>query len=107
MPANHVTDESFKAEVTDYSGYALVDFWATWCGPCKMMAPVVDAMADKHSDKVKVLKIDTDQNPSTAQSAGIVSIPCLILYKNGQEVTRFTGFKPEPALESELLPHLA
>ena len=83
-----VTDTSFETEIEKHPGVAVVDFWATWCGPCRMVAPVLDDLATELAGKVKIAKMDVDDSPEVAQRFGIRSIPCLILFKNGQEVDR-------------------
>ncbi|MBP0955009.1 MAG: thioredoxin [Oscillospiraceae bacterium] len=79
---------------------ALVDFNATWCGPCKMLAPLIDKLADEYDGKVEFFSVDTDENDEIAAEYGIVSIPTLVILKNGEEVARDTGFKPEPVLRA-------
>lgn len=106
MAITTVSDATFNQEVVKYSGYALVDFWAEWCGPCRMLAPVIESLARKFDGKVKVCKLDTDVNPLTAQQYQITGIPCCILFKNGQEVDRFVGYRSESAFESELASHV-
>jgi thioredoxin 1 len=100
--AGQVTDATFSTEVAQASGYVLVDFWAEWCGPCRMLAPVVEAISKSYGNKLKVLKLDTDANPNVSQQYRISSIPCCILFKDGQEVTRIIGFKNEAAFKQEL-----
>ena len=102
MPANDVTDAQFQTEVLENDKYVLVDFWAEWCGPCRMMKPVVDAMADKYTDTVAIFKMDTDANPDTAQKYQIAGIPCCIGFKGGEEVGRIVGYRAEDAFEEEL-----
>ena len=98
-----VTDASFQQEVVqETSKFVLIDFWAEWCGPCKMLAPVVNAIAEKFTDRVKVGKLDVDSNPGSAQQYGITSIPCNILFKDGKEVGRIIGHRPESAFSAEL-----
>jgi len=80
----------------------LVDFWAPWCGPCRMVAPVVEGVAEKMNGKVKFVKLNTDENQETAQEYGIMAIPSLIVFKDGSEVHRVVGFVPQKQLESEL-----
>ncbi len=102
----HVTDASFESEVLDSSEPVLVDFWAEWCGPCKMIAPIVEELAREYAGKLKVAKLDADANPNTMQAYGIMGIPTLILFRNGQEVERIVGFMPKERLVQKLTPHL-
>jgi thioredoxin 1 len=93
-----VTDATFKDEVLSATEPVLVDFWAAWCGPCRMMAPVVEQMAQAYSGKMKVAKLNVDENPKSAAEYGVMSIPTLILFKGGKAVERFVGFKPKQEL---------
>ncbi len=102
-----VTDEMFEQEVLKSSTPTLVDFWAIWCGPCKRVAPVVDELARENEGKLKVMKLDVDENPNTAMTYGVMSIPTLILFKDGQPVERVVGFKPKGDLAKRILPHLS
>lgn len=102
----HVTDASFESEVLDSSEPVLVDFWAEWCGPCKMIAPIVEELARDYAGKLKVAKLDADANPNTMQAYGIMGIPTLILFKEGQEVERIVGFMPKERLLQKLEPYL-
>ena len=102
-----VTDETFNQEVLKSDIPTLVDFWAVWCGPCRMVAPVVDEIAREHEGQLKVMKLDVDDNQNTAMTYGVMSIPTLILFKNGQPVERIVGYRPKGDLEKKLLPHLA
>jgi thioredoxin 1 len=96
--AAEFTDANFAAEVLKSDKPVLVDFWATWCGPCKMMGPIIDKLSKDLAAQVKIGKLDVDANPATAQEYGIQSIPTLILFKNGKAVATAMGFKPEPHL---------
>jgi len=87
----HVTDDSFDAEVLKASGPVLVDFWATWCGPCKMIAPVLDELAGEYAGKLKIAKLDVDANPGTAPKYNIKGIPTLIIFKNGEVAGKKVG----------------
>ena len=96
MAIEHGTDQNFSQEVAE--GIVLVDFWATWCGPCKMIAPVLEELDAEMSDKVKIVKVDVDQNQETAGQYGIMSIPTLLLMKDGETVDKVVGFRPKEAL---------
>ena len=87
-----VNSENFKQEVLDEKLPVLIDFWAPWCGPCQAVAPLVKRLAEANAGKLKVVKINTDDNPDLAAKYGIMSIPTLILFKAGQEIERVTGF---------------
>ena len=103
MSLTQVTDATFQEEVLNVKDIpVLVDFWATWCGPCRMLAPIVEAIAQKYAGKLKVCKLDTDNNQATAQNYQITGIPCCIVFKNGQEVDRIIGFKPQSSMEEAL-----
>jgi thioredoxin 1 len=102
-----VTDETFNQEVLKSETPTLVDFWAVWCGPCRMVAPVVDEIAREQAGKLKVMKLDVDENQNTAMAYGVMSIPTLILFKRGQPVERIVGFRPKGDMEKKILPHLS
>ena len=87
----HVTDDSFESDVLQSSAPVLVDYWAEWCGPCKMIAPILDEVASEYADKLKIAKLDVDQNAETAQKYGIRSIPCLMLFKDGDILATQVG----------------
>ena len=97
-----VSDASFAAEVLSSNKPVLVDFWATWCGPCRMVAPVLEEIAAEKSGQLTVAKLDVDANPETARNFQVVSIPTLILFKDGQPVKRIIGAKGKAALLREL-----
>ena len=101
-----VTDETFKEQVLKSSLPTLVDFWAIWCGPCKMVLPLVDEIARENEGKLKVMKLDVDENEQTAMQYGVMSIPTLILFKDGKPVERIVGYKPKGDLAKKILPHL-
>ncbi len=101
-----VTDETFESEVLQADQPTLVDFWAEWCGPCRMIAPVVEEVAREYDGRLKVVKMDVDANPATPARLGIMGIPTLILFKDGKEVERVVGYRPKEALVEVLLPHL-
>ena len=110
MAGNHTlefTEDNYDTEVKGSDIPVLVDFWATWCPPCKMLAPIVDEIANESVGKIKVGKVDTDASPTIRDSFGINSIPTLILLKSGKEVERIVGFMPKRDILSKLEPHLA
>lgn len=94
-----ITDTDFGAKTDE--GVALIDFWATWCGPCKMQSPIIEQVAESRSD-VDFYKMDVDENPATAQSIGILAIPTLLVKKNGEVVDRITGYTPADELNKIL-----
>lgn len=102
-----ITEDNYDVEVKESDIPVLVDFWATWCPPCKMLAPIVDEIADESVGKMKVGKVDTDASPNIRDSFGINSIPTLILLKAGKEVERIVGFMPKRDILSKLSPHLS
>jgi len=104
--AFNVTDDTFKSEVLQATEPTLVDFWAEWCGPCKMVEPVVEAIAEEYAGKLRVTRMDVDSNRQTPGSYSIYSIPTLILFRNGEEITRIIGYRPKEMLMEELLPHI-
>ena len=97
-----VTTDNFVEEVLKSDKPVLVDFWATWCGPCRMLAPTVAAIAEEKAAVLKVGKVDVDQEPELARRFGIMSIPTLILFKDGQAVKQTMGYQPKEALEAWL-----
>ena len=102
-----VTDSSFVDDVLTSEKPVLVDFWATWCGPCKMVAPVLEEIAAEHGDKLTVAKLDIDQNQATARDYQVMSIPTLILFQGGKPVKQIVGAKPKAALLNDLSDVLA
>jgi thioredoxin 1 len=102
-----VTDNNFQAEVIESEIPVLVDFWAPWCGPCRMVAPVVEEIAEERAGALKVVKLNTDENQQTAVAFNIMSIPTLILFRNGQAAKTVIGAYPKRKLEAELEPALA
>lgn len=100
MAIVHATDENFTSETN--SGLVLVDFWAPWCGPCKMIAPVLEDLDSEIGDKVKIVKVDVDENQESAGKFGVMSIPTLIVLKDGELVDKVVGFQPKEALAERL-----
>ncbi len=105
----HVTDASFGEEIEQAAGLALVDFWATWCGPCHTIAPFVDQLADEYQGKVKVSKVDIDSNQRTPQRFNVRSIPSILFFKNGKHVDTVVGYDPriKSILEGKIQQHLS
>jgi thioredoxin 1 len=101
-----VTDTNFQAEVIESDTPVLVDFWAPWCGPCRVVAPVLEEIASQRED-LRIVKLNVDDNQQTAASFGIMAIPTMVLFRNGQEAKRIQGALPKKRLEAELEPALA
>lgn len=104
---SHVGEASFQEEVLDSTLPVLVDFTAVWCGPCKMLDPIVKQLADDWSGKVKVVKLDVDDNPGLAMTYQVMGVPTLMLFVNGQPSERVTGYQPKDRLVARFQPHLA
>jgi thioredoxin 1 len=102
-----LTDANFEQMVEQRKGVALVDFWAEWCGPCKMIAPIVEQIAEENGDKMLVGKLDVDANGETAMKFGVMSIPTLILFKDGEPVERLVGYRPKEQLMAKIRPYLS
>jgi len=101
-----VTDQSFADDVLGSDKPVLVDFWATWCGPCKMVAPVLEEIASENLDKITIAKMDVDANPSTPRDYQIMSIPTMILFSHGKPVKQIVGAKPKAALLEDLADYI-
>jgi thioredoxin 1 len=102
-----VTDSNFQAEVIESEVPVLVDFWAPWCGPCRMVAPVVEEIAEERGDQLKVVKLNIDENQDVAAQFNVLSIPTLILFRNGEAAKTVIGAYPKRKLQAELEPVLA
>ncbi|MBA2340136.1 MAG: thioredoxin [Pyrinomonadaceae bacterium] len=102
-----VTDQSFEADVLQSEKPVLVDFWAAWCAPCRMLAPTVDAVAEKYAGNASVVKLNVDENPGVSQRYGIKGIPTLILYKNGKEEERVVGATSKEAISRMIEKHMS
>ena len=107
MSATAVTDSSFDQDVIKSEIPVLVDFWAPWCGPCRMVAPVVEEISQQYEGQVKVVKVNTDENPNVASQYGIRSIPTLMIFKGGQRVDMVVGAVPKTTLANTIEKHLA
>lgn len=101
-----VTDDSFTNDVLNSDKIVLVDFWATWCGPCRMVAPVLEEIAAEHPDTITVAKLDIDQNPATTRDYRVLSVPTMIVFKGGEPVKQIVGAKPKAALMADLADYL-
>jgi thioredoxin 1 len=104
--AIQVTDTTFEDQVLQSEKLILVDFWAEWCGPCKMIAPVLDELASELDGQLVISKLNVDENPDTSMAYGVMSIPTLLLFKGGEPVDRIVGFQQKPQLLKRLQPHL-
>ena len=102
-----VTDVNFEEEIEQVDGLYMIDFWAVWCGPCQMIAPIVEDLADEYDGKgLRVAKIDVDSNPSTTARFRVTSIPSVLFFKDGELIDRVVGAVPRASLEEKILQHL-
>ncbi|BBN99389.1 thioredoxin [Sporolactobacillus terrae] len=104
MAISQVNDANFADETS--KGLVLADFWATWCGPCKMMAPVLEEVDSELADNLKIVKLDVDENQATASKYGVMSIPTMFLFKDGEVVDKVVGFQPKEALAERIKQHI-
>ena len=100
MPTNKTNDQNFKTDVLDSKEPVLVDFWAEWCGPCKAIAPSLEELSEEMASKLKIVKINVDENPSISQTYSIRSIPALMIFKDGEKISEKMGALPKSALQS-------
>ncbi|PXW90062.1 thioredoxin [Streptohalobacillus salinus] len=103
MATVKVTDQTFQKDTSE--GLVLVDFWAPWCGPCKMIGPVLEELSDEKADQVKIVKLNVDENQETAGKYGVMSIPTLLFFKDGEVVDQVVGFQPKEALAARIDNH--
>jgi thioredoxin 1 len=104
---SEITDANFQQEIADNGGLAMVDFWAAWCGPCRLIAPFVEQLADEYAGQLKVGKMDVDANQRTAAQFNVRSIPTVLFFRNGQVVDQVVGAVPKPVLDRKIQEHLA
>lgn len=106
MAVLNLNEQSFQKEVLDYKGVVLIDFWAPWCGPCQIMGPVVDKLEEAYRGKIKTVKVNIDENQSLASRFGVMSIPTVIIFENGELVEQMVGVQSEEVLKSKIDPLL-
>lgn len=104
--AIEITDDTFEAEVLTSENLVVVDFWAPWCGPCRKLGPVLDEVSEELKEKIKVTKINTDENLKTAKEYSIIGLPSLLIFKNGEPVERLVGLMPKSSIISNIEKHL-
>lgn len=104
--ATIINSDKFEDEVLNKDGVVLVDFFAEWCGPCKMVAPILEELSDELEGKVEIFKIDVDSNPDVASEYGVMSIPTLILFKDGDAIDEMVGFQPKDSLKAAIEKHI-
>ncbi len=105
--ALHLTDATFEQDVIKSNVPVLIDFWAAWCGPCRMIAPIIEELANEYDTKAKICKLDVDNNPNTAMQFGIRSIPTILILKNGEVVDTIVGAVPKAHIVEKLNSHLS
>jgi len=101
-----LTDDNFSSEVEQQKGLVVVDFWATWCGPCRMVAPIMEQIAGQYAGKVKVTKLDVDANQKTAMRFNVRSIPSILFFKDGAHVDTLVGAYPKPVFDEKITRHI-
>lgn len=107
MTARAVTEQTFETEVLNSDKPVVVDFWAAWCGPCRMVSPILDQIAEENSEKIDIVKVNVDENPNLAMKYQITSIPAMKVFSQGEVATSIVGAKPKAALEADLAAYLA